>query len=1002
MATSELTFDVRLDLAAFSAAIDQARTTLANFVQSIPPITIPVALAMPANAQSAVAGLVPPVAQAQAQAPAPAVATGGLGYPASLATQAISVTDAERALAAQFLQTEAVARGRASALGINVSQLRAVEAANVAASATPATPLSGWQGALQNLQGGLASLGSTGGRLGGLASSINSMLNPLAQAGQSSGLVSSALQTFGVPAGLAGEIGAIAPQLLGALAVIGLVTAGFMSMMDGIRGAMDQASELNDEIARTGIGAEDLMIAGEAMRTAGLSSSTLGMSLMFLNKAMGDADGNNIKGAKSFEKLGLSVEALRKMPQVESFKTTLSAVNDLESHSEKITIMKDLFGRSGIRLLSLASDPAAFDNASKMLGRNTTLMAQNKEAFDKASDDMGGLLPAKMQGFYLAAGAQVVGPLQDILDLFATMDFTPIGTFIGQLMQPIMVIGAYLMKVFVSLFDVVNLILAVLGPVLSVIGLVFDGVRVVISLMSELYNSDSGLGGIIKGIVTFFTTITEEIDAFRKEFLAFFGAAKEPEKAKKDVEKENNDKAVVDSLQAIGGGGGVSSGADAGLSAAKTTADSTKATAANTAKIADTIQNGGNGGVNNPPEAVPVGKMPAVGDQIPVDIVKEITTAVNNGLVPANLLPMAQEAIATGKVPTGFDPSMIGMPSATNSAPVAEAQKVAEKSGTSIAGILGRLQLAMVTGGLSEIPIQIKGIMSAFSAINKDTKTSEPSSSGSSGSSSSSGRVMALGGAYNYQGGETPQDVKNRLKLANPIATPSFTGTDSSFSGAGGGFGVADDPDAPLLSNLPPAATEDTKAVGAKLLGEKVERDAELKASKENSARLAQEAQAKKEKDAKDLLARQNAAFNMVNPATGYSLKQEADQQLKTFNFNNSLTSSSLGSSKFAQDGFTSSALKTQSLVGVSTPTLTRKGDMNTFEQRFGGGANLVSNNNASTQAADAGGVVNPLTGTKESSGTGSPADKVQALLAKLVANTDPAKNQGVKLLMPK
>ena len=67
MATSELTFDVRLDLAAFSAAIDQARTTLANFVQSIPPITIPVALAMPANAQSAVAGLVPPVAQAQAQ-----------------------------------------------------------------------------------------------------------------------------------------------------------------------------------------------------------------------------------------------------------------------------------------------------------------------------------------------------------------------------------------------------------------------------------------------------------------------------------------------------------------------------------------------------------------------------------------------------------------------------------------------------------------------------------------------------------------------------------------------------------------------------------------------------------------------------------------------------------------------------------------------------------------------------------------------------------------------
>ena len=951
--------------------------------------------------------------------------------------------------------------------------------APIAPAVTPPTELTGWQGALARIREGLDGLGGTGGRLGGLASSINSMLNPLAQAGQSSGLVSSALQTFGVPAELAGSIGAIAPMLLGTLAVIGLVTAGFMSMMDGIAGVMDKASSLNDEVARTGIKAGDLMVMGEAFRTAGLSAGSAGMSIMFMNKALGDGDASTSKKSESFRKLGLDMDSLNAMQSVDKFKIIGSAINDLSSIEQKQAIAKDIFGRSGLRLLSLFSDPAAFEDASKMLGKNTKLMEENIDAFDKASDMMGGLMAAKMEGFFLSAGAQVIGPLQQILDMFATLDFNPIGTLLGQIMQPIMVIGGYLMALFVQLMDIVNLIVAIIMPLMSVLGFVFDLIGLLVSKIMQFYNSDSGLGGMIKSVIAVFVQITEEIDKFRKSFLSWFGESKEAEKPKKDIEKEDNNKAVVDSLQAIGGGGGVSSGADAGLSAAKTTADSTKATAKNTADIANSIRNGVTGAT--PEEQA---KFDAAGQKVLFEEAgKKTLEAGKTGVVPEGVKAAAKEVASTAEfkkeMGTGAteSPSLLGLPTLKaggfgetavgqlfNS--VTETKKpatVAEVASVSSAPLVSpKVPEKIATPVVSEVaPVTPVVNPNPFVAVNAgvgngatnnflqeqttpkgltteavklgESSTSTPTevapavvppkkldsisqffadifnpygaaqrkpqtASSAGGSVSSTGSVMAMGGYYNYLGGA---GGGGQEKPKEEVATP-FTGTDSSFSSAGGGFAPADNPDAPVLRSLAPPIIGGTDASGLAMKKAGEEREAAIQADKARVQRNADEALAKKNAEEKVTADKQKALFTMVNPDTGYSLEQEADQQLKTFKFNNSLTSNALGDNKFAQDGYSSSKLNTKSLVGVKTPTLTRKGDMNTFEKRFGDSANLVPNQNASKEAADAGGVVNPLTGKKESSGTGSPADKVQALLAKLVANTDPAKNQGVKVLMAK
>ena len=213
---------------------------------------------------------------------------------------------------------------------------------------------------------------------------------------------------------LGNVVSGVAASGLKAFAVsIPIVAAGLAA---GVAHAYNFGSELQDMHDRTGIAVEKLVVLTQALKDSGVEFGALVPALKKMQVALVSvAKGGS---AKVFEQIGLHVSDLLDLDPGEQFERVGAAIAKMENPAARAAAAVELFGKSGMNMLSFFADESAMQTARDSIGEQAKLLGDNAEQFDRISDRLG-RVGIKLRGFFVGVAARLA-PIMD--GLTAVMD----------------------------------------------------------------------------------------------------------------------------------------------------------------------------------------------------------------------------------------------------------------------------------------------------------------------------------------------------------------------------------------------------------------------------------------------------------------------------------------------------------------------------------------------------------------------------------------------------
>ena len=184
----------------------------------------------------------------------------------------------------------------------------------------------------------------------------------------------------------------------------------------GVANAYNFGSELQDMQDRTGIAVEKLVVLTQALKDSGVEFGALVPAIKKMQVAIVSvAKGGS---AKAFEQIGLHVSDLLDLDPGEQFERIGAAISKMENPAARATAAVELFGKSGMNMLSFFADGAAMQTARDSIGEQAKILGDNAEQFDRISDRLG-RVGVKLRGFFVGVAARLA-PIMD--GLTAVMD----------------------------------------------------------------------------------------------------------------------------------------------------------------------------------------------------------------------------------------------------------------------------------------------------------------------------------------------------------------------------------------------------------------------------------------------------------------------------------------------------------------------------------------------------------------------------------------------------
>lgn len=225
-----------------------------------------------------------------------------------------------------------------------------------------------------------------------------------------------------VRAGIGSTIGKLAALTGGALSVAGSLA--------GLRNAIKIGGDLNDLSAQTGVAVKDLVVLRQAFEDAGAGAGAVPAAINIMQRSLAGVSESGEPTNKMFDRLGLNIEALKKLNPAAQFETIGKAIGGIKDPAEQTAATMAIFGRSGAALKAIFADPAAIENTRKALGSLPDVMQKNAALFDKFDTQMG-QLKTKLSGIFAGVMENLSPVLTPILDRLASVDFAAWGRKIG-------------------------------------------------------------------------------------------------------------------------------------------------------------------------------------------------------------------------------------------------------------------------------------------------------------------------------------------------------------------------------------------------------------------------------------------------------------------------------------------------------------------------------------------------------------------------------------------
>lgn len=255
------------------------------------------------------------------------------------------------------------------------------------------------------------------GLLEGVESQITgfkSQISNIAQAFSGGDILGGLTAAEGAMAGLGPIMGAV-----------GIAAAGVAVAVTGMWSAMSRGKELTLIAEQSGVTVTELTVLERAFARVGMTTEELPNLMGRFASEMQTIGDPSSKASLALRKLGLGFADLQGKTQFEQFKLVAAGFDSIKSSAEKAALAREIFGKSGARLLPIL-------NAQAVPG-----MAKNIPEAARVYEEVGPLFAAfqakvkslalSFQPFFLGMAEQIIPPLMNIVSKFDKIDLTSMG-----------------------------------------------------------------------------------------------------------------------------------------------------------------------------------------------------------------------------------------------------------------------------------------------------------------------------------------------------------------------------------------------------------------------------------------------------------------------------------------------------------------------------------------------------------------------------------------------
>lgn len=240
----------------------------------------------------------------------------------------------------------------------------------------------------------------------------------------------------GVKSVIGGLGSSIGKLVSGPMAALGAAVAsvGVVSKAIGsVKESFDFGGRINDLASRTGSTAGQIVILEEALRTAGLEGSDVATILQKLGKNAEEAFSKG-KGTQfeALEQIGITAESFSAKTLAEKFRMVSEGIGKITDPAKKAQIAMALFGKEGMKMVTLFNDPQAFATAEKTVGSLAVQMDKNAAALDQVGDDFG-TWNSKMQELKNTLTIALLPALDKLATFIKDLEFGNSEVFMAQI-----------------------------------------------------------------------------------------------------------------------------------------------------------------------------------------------------------------------------------------------------------------------------------------------------------------------------------------------------------------------------------------------------------------------------------------------------------------------------------------------------------------------------------------------------------------------------------------
>ena len=237
-----------------------------------------------------------------------------------------------------------------------------------------------------------------------------------------------------------------ATSLLRTAAAAGIVYKGFSLLKGSVNTTVQLAKDTAAFTRVTGLDQKQAQAWVLVAKERGLSAKTMQVGMATLGRQLGAVGGPTKATAEAFDALGLSQNAIIKMPMEQRMEAFANAFNKLPDSVNKASLAQKLFGRTGTAMLPIFSGGAKGMNellasASKLVPAND---ASGKSALELVQDQRE--LSMAMTGVQVAMGSALIPILKQ-----AAVFLQPIAEWFGKLLKLFPPLGPAIVAVGVAL-----------------------------------------------------------------------------------------------------------------------------------------------------------------------------------------------------------------------------------------------------------------------------------------------------------------------------------------------------------------------------------------------------------------------------------------------------------------------------------------------------------------------------------------------------------------------